>query len=312
MVKKKKRMEYRYYEIPTGSYVLPLLGKGWEQEYGVEYPDDMLHFHNYMEVGYCYYGDGNVIIEDRDYEYKGDMFTVIPANIPHTTNSKPGNICKWEFLFIDIERFVNNELTLDIIQKNFVLSIINRRGTLKSGLNHRTLANNILNIIRESRDQSVHYEESIKAYLHAFVIELLRLADERDKSRQTKQVNKYIKRSLDYIGEHYMEQLRMDDIAKASGLSESHFRRVFEDAMNMKPLDYVNLVRIDRACILMQKEDISMDEVGYRVGFQTPSTFNRNFRRLTGTSPYQWKKKEKKGEGILKNYHISAMKGWEA
>lgn len=35
MAKKKKRMEYRYYEIPADTYVLPLLGKGWEQEYGV-------------------------------------------------------------------------------------------------------------------------------------------------------------------------------------------------------------------------------------------------------------------------------------
>lgn len=34
MAKKKKRIEYRYYEIPEDTYVLPLLGKGWEQEYG--------------------------------------------------------------------------------------------------------------------------------------------------------------------------------------------------------------------------------------------------------------------------------------
>ena len=44
MAKKKKRMEYRYYEIPADTYVLPLLGKGWEQEYGVGIRD-MLHFH---------------------------------------------------------------------------------------------------------------------------------------------------------------------------------------------------------------------------------------------------------------------------
>ena len=66
MAKKKKRMEYRYYEIPADTYVLPLLGKGWEQEYGVGIRD-MLHFHNYMEIGYCYHGDGELISEDRTY-----------------------------------------------------------------------------------------------------------------------------------------------------------------------------------------------------------------------------------------------------
>lgn len=44
MAKKKKRMEYRYYEIPADTYVLPLLGKGWEQEYGVGIRD-MLHLY---------------------------------------------------------------------------------------------------------------------------------------------------------------------------------------------------------------------------------------------------------------------------
>lgn len=99
MAKKKKRMEYRYYEIPADTYVLPLLGKGWEQEYGVGIRD-MLHFHNYMEIGYCYHGDGELIIEDRTYHYSGKQFTIIPANIPirptvHRGISVSGSIFLW-------------------------------------------------------------------------------------------------------------------------------------------------------------------------------------------------------------------------
>ena len=231
MAKKKRRIEYRYYDMPSGSYVLPLLGKGWEQEYGVGIRE-MLHFHNYMEIGYCYNGDGELIIEDRVYQYHGSMFSVIPANIPHTTNSKPGHICKWEFLFIDIEGFIKNEMHMDAMREGAVLSVINRRGTLKSEQNHGVMSRLILNIIRECREQSSYYTESIKGYLYALVIEMMRLADER-----------------------------VEDIAMASGLSESHFRRIFEEAMNMKPLDYVNLVRVDRACIMMAKEDLYMEEI---------------------------------------------------
>jgi AraC-like DNA-binding protein len=311
MPKKKKRIEYRYYDMPTGSYVLPLLGESWIREYG-EGMRDMLHFHNYMEIGYCHTGGGVLIIEDREYEYRDNMFSVIPANIPHTTNSVPGTKCFWEYLFVDIEGFLNNEMHMDEMWKARVLSVINKRGTLKSEENHGVLSRIILNIIRECQEQSLFYEESIKGYLYAFVIEVMRLADERDKSRHTRRVTEYVKDALDYIDRHYMEQLRVEDLAQASGLSESHFRRVFEDSMNMKPLDYVNLVRVDKACLMMGKEDISMEELSYRVGFQTQSTFNRNFKRLTGVSPYQWKRKENGQEGVLKNYHISVMKGWES
>ena len=59
MPKEKPRMEFRYYDIPKGEYVLPKLGKGWEQEYGIGY-GRMLHFHNYLEIGYCYHGKGEL------------------------------------------------------------------------------------------------------------------------------------------------------------------------------------------------------------------------------------------------------------
>ena len=58
-----------------------------------------------MEIGYFYYGKGELFIEDRTYPYSGDdpMFSVIPANIPHNTITVPGRVDHWEFLFIDID-----------------------------------------------------------------------------------------------------------------------------------------------------------------------------------------------------------------
>ena len=93
-------------------------------------------------------------------------------------------------------------------------------------------------------------------------------------------------------------------------MSETHFRRVFQEKMNMTPIEYVNFVRIKKACELIDKTDISMEDIAEKVGFITPSTFNRNFRRIIGTSPYQWKKRPDNHEGKLQEYKISALKGW--
>ena len=49
--KKKKKMEFRYYQLPPGSPILALLGEKWVQNYG-DRTADRLHFHNYMELGY--------------------------------------------------------------------------------------------------------------------------------------------------------------------------------------------------------------------------------------------------------------------
>lgn len=102
--KKKKKMEFRYYQLPPGSPILALLGEKWVQNYG-DRTADRLHFHNYMELGYCYYGAGDVVLGDDTYHFSGQQFTVIPSNFPHTTNSDPGNISRWEYLFVYLTVF---------------------------------------------------------------------------------------------------------------------------------------------------------------------------------------------------------------
>ncbi|MDD6667294.1 MAG: AraC family transcriptional regulator [Lachnospiraceae bacterium] len=309
MAKQKKKLEFRYYTLPEGDYVLPMLGKGWEQEYGLGY-GEMQHFHNYMEIGCCYYGNGRLLIEDRTYRYGPHMFTIIPANIPHTTISEPGHIDKWEFLFIDMDEFVRNEMESSRLSPDEIIRIINKRGTLKTKANHPIMASLIQNIIRECREQPLYYKDAIKGYLHALTIEILRLDDERLQVRKSDRFSEYIKTAIRYVHEHYSEDIRISEMASTCGLSESHFRKIFEEAMNMKPNDYINSVRIQEACKLIRKEELSMEELGIRVGYQTPSTFNRNFRKLTGKTPYQWKSDARSRNELLTDFRISAEKGW--
>ena len=57
-------------------------------------------------------------------------------------------------------------------------------------------------------------------------------------------------------------------------MSETHFRRVFESYMNMSPMDYINLMRVQKACDIMKKTNDSMDVVAQKVGFTTTSISN--------------------------------------
>lgn len=57
MAKKRKTEDgIRYYQMPAGSSILALLGQKRVQNYGNDV--DYLHFHNYLEIGFCYEGDG--------------------------------------------------------------------------------------------------------------------------------------------------------------------------------------------------------------------------------------------------------------
>ena len=53
-----------------------------------------------------------------------------------------------------------------------------------------------------------------------------------------------------------------------------------------------------------------MEEIAVKVGFTTTSTFYRNFKRIVGTSPYQWKKSPENFETRLADFNIMIEKGW--
>ena len=65
--KKKQEIEFRYYEIPQNEPCIALLGEAWVRPYGEDM--DCLHFHNYMEIGYCYDGSGEVVLDDETVSY---------------------------------------------------------------------------------------------------------------------------------------------------------------------------------------------------------------------------------------------------
>ena len=76
--KKKSKIEFRYYRMPEDIPFLALLGEKWVQYYGRDV--DYLHFHNYLEIGYCYSGTGTLVLGEENYRFTGNQFSVIPKN----------------------------------------------------------------------------------------------------------------------------------------------------------------------------------------------------------------------------------------
>lgn len=60
----------------------------------------------------------------------------------------------------------------------------------------------------------------------------------------------------------------------------------------------------------MRKQDMKIQEVGFKVGFPVETTFLRNFKRITGDTPQTWKKRLKTDANYVSDYKISVLKGW--
>lgn len=310
--RRKAKMEFRYYKMPDGSPVLALLGEKWVQCYGAGI--DYLHFHNYMEIGYCYEGQGTLTIGEKDYRFSGDHFSVIPQNCPHTTTSDPGTISRWEYLYVDVEGILcelypaggNGKRRERMIQR------VNSKGFFRNISESPEMADKILQVLNIMRGMEEFYIEEAKGVLAAFLVSLAREnMNERQKTRSgNENTVALISDALDYVSDHYMEPLRIESLAEFCHISETHFRRLFSSSMKMSPLEYINLVRVQNACEMLRKTNMPIAEIAYKCGFSTSSTFNRNFKQAMGSSPFEWRKCPENFEQQILKFEVHSEEGW--
>lgn len=96
---------------------------------------------------------------------------------------------------------------------------------------------------------------------------------------------KQIRAVQSYVEEHLDQSITLAELASAAGLSSFHFLRAFRQSLGVTPGQYVLDRRMERARSLLKSSDLSIAEVGIRVGFDYSSHFTRAFRRAVGIAP---------------------------
>lgn len=286
--RKKQKVEYHYHEMPVDSYVFALLGQEWIQTYGRD--GGGLHMHNHLEIGYCYYGTGRLVLEEEDFVFGGHALLLVPPNVPHAINSDEGTVSRWEYLYIDAESFLKNECGVSLHFAEGFLNRIYSRALYINEKEHPTLARIVKELLEELRKKDEYYRQSVKGLLLQLLIEMARMNKERiQKNRSSSQYSEMLEKAMDYISTNYKRPIKIETLADECGISETHFRRLFGEAMHMTPVEYINHVRIQAACELLRRTGDPIMDIAERVGFPIPSTFNRNFKRQLGVSPCEWR-----------------------
>lgn len=96
-----------------------------------------------------------------------------------------------------------------------------------------------------------------------------------------------ISRAIARIRGGFDRQLRIEEIADAAGMSASSLHAHFKAVTRMTPLEYQKQLRLQEARRLMMAEGASAGSAGFAVGYDSPSQFSREYRRLFGAPPRQ-------------------------
>jgi AraC-like DNA-binding protein len=97
----------------------------------------------------------------------------------------------------------------------------------------------------------------------------------------------HISRAIHWVRENYAEPVRVADLAGLAGMSPSAFHRHFRAVTAMSPLQFQKRIRLQEARSLLAADPGDVAGVGHLVGYDSPSQFNREYRRLFGAPPGQ-------------------------
>lgn len=132
--------------------------------------------------------------------------------------------------------------------------------------------------------------QAMVTLLAAFSLQLTKLANQIG-TEQDSEGEDMIELAMDYIDEHLMDPIHLDDVAGALGISSFHFCRKFKAATGMTMTSYLSKERVNHAKEALLNTDHRITDIAFDAGFQSLSQFNRTFHKVTGMSPTQLRAK---------------------
>jgi AraC-like DNA-binding protein len=252
---------------------------------------------SYMKSGYqlIYIRDGELFNENplQDKEYKANSLVIIPpgADVVFAIKQKPEL-----FHLLFGQGFVSR--IMSIIRNNKIMECFYlNSSTNKQILNLPLIAEvseNTFKLLNVLFKEFTEKEESYESLLYIKFAEILVSIYREQIGGRMKIISKTNIRNINdvinYIKQNYTTNFSLKEMALKCGLNFSYFSRAFKEKAGMPLFEYINSRRVEKACMLLKKTDMSIIEIAYTVGYNNISFFNRYFRKIMHTTPSEYRK----------------------
>jgi AraC-like DNA-binding protein len=103
--------------------------------------------------------------------------------------------------------------------------------------------------------------------------------------------NKRIAAIHNYLMKNYREEINLEKIAETVNMAEGSLCRFFKQNMGTTIFEYLNKIKVEFACKLLMNMDLNIVDVCLDSGFNNLSHFNKQFRKTTGVTPTEYRKR---------------------
>jgi AraC-like DNA-binding protein len=251
----------------------------------------LYHFHDDLEIGLCLSGKGTFYIEDRELGFRpGDVFVIGPGLL-HRAISEPGHESRWTWMFPYLSRLLGSRVDNPDLLDTAPYAMISSPVLRMQKKNHPRL----YDLVKELSD--LHARKGSPDAIRALVVLILTYlrpialspdAGFREAAGNPSGLQR-IKPALGLINTGYGKKLPIEQMAQACFMSVRHFTTMFQTIMHEMPHEYLTRFRISRACGLLGSSTESINQIALGCGFESLSSFNRSFKRMTGVAPKEYR-----------------------
>ena len=244
-------------------------------------PIRTLHCHDVFELGVCMRGNGVFVIGNRIRPYEAGDTIVIAPGVYHRAKSGEGVDDLWFFIHLQPHQWGS-------------VSLSDETGSLIGRSLDPGLFPLLKYLVDEMTRRDVAYQASVRGLVAAVLVRLYRLQirhphDEAKRNVPLHAIDDRINRAIDKLITAEAQRLPIADLARECGLSEPHFRHLFKEQVGMSPKRFQTKLKINMAMNRLKDPTQRVVDVSEGCGFESLSSFNRQFKRETGLAPLQWR-----------------------
>ncbi|MBA4409915.1 MAG: hypothetical protein C0397_10895 [Odoribacter sp.] len=254
------------------------------------------HYHNNFEISFITEGSGKRIVADSIEEFQPGDLVFIGRNLPHV----------W---IADKETPAPTRRTLEMVFLQFSSDILVPQLLALPEFRHvakaLALSERGIQIVGQTLNQVSEIMLQLP-YLKGFerMLNFFRMMDTIGKSETNIQLaskeyinmqfttgNKRLAAIHEYLMKNYREEVDLKRLATLVSMAEGSLCRFFKMNMGMTIFEYLNQIKTEFACKLLMDNNLSIMDVCLDSGFNNLSHFNKQFKKSTGVTPSEYRRK---------------------
>lgn len=255
------------------------------------------HAHSAYELIYLQKGERTIgLEEDGAYIYlTGGQFVFLKEGLVHGNNNSftEPNESMW-VLYDLLNPKSSEKSSLSQSQLKKMAQLVNGMTgkSFRANKNFELYYNNFRDALHSYwSNSSKHFRELCLTKLKSLLVILLIESIEIAKDQLNTPNNRVIEKVIRFMKEHLHENISLEQLAKFMELNPRTFHKLFKNEVGLTPMDYFQRLRCREARKVLENSGMSLKELTYRLGFSSQAYFTKVFKKYTGRTPNDYRKK---------------------